>query len=174
MVGITLEKKEFEIMKESKKNSYLSFKLNSEVLNEVHQRCTELKKDLSSYMRDLIDKDLKGDMTKKDQPLLTKFSQMVSDNLSKSIALELHEMSQKIDKSNEFSDALSCYNFHALLKLYFYSYIRFENLKPTQKEYQNNADLASTEKATEEIAPILKLFESKDSQSLMKIIKGQK
>jgi hypothetical protein len=161
-------------MKDSKKNSYVSFKINNEVLKDVHQRCIDLKKDLSSYMRDLIDKDLDGDMSKEDQPLLTKFSQMVSDNLSKSIALELHELSQKIDKSNNFSDALSCYNLHALLKMYFYSYVRFENLKPTQKEYQNNADLASTEKATEEIAPILKLFESKDSQSLMKIIKGHK
>jgi hypothetical protein len=174
MVGIPLEKKEFDIMKDSKKNSYLSFKLNSEVLNDVHQRCTELKKDLSSYMRDLIDKDLNGDMTKKDQPLLTKFSQMVSDNLSKSIALELHEMSQKIDKANDFSDALSCYNFHALLKLYFYSFLRFESIKQTSEDYRGKADQASTEKATEEIAPFLKLFESKDSQALMKIIKGQK
>lgn len=159
--------------KESKSN-FMNFRIAPSLKEKFKKRAVELGKAPAAYLIELIEKDLNGDMKDSDKPMLANFAQKVSDKISEGIAKEFAELQAKFDKANTFSDSLTCYQYQTILKLYYFFMFRFEAFHKTTSEYLVKTDSEAYKKATSDLGPILKLFDLKDPQIIMKVLKGIK
>lgn len=162
------------IMAKETKSNYMNFRITPSLKDKFTERAAELGKAPGPYLIELIEKDLKGDMKDSDKPMLTNFAQIVSDKISEGIAKEFADMQNKFEQANAFSDSLTCYQYQTILKLYYFFMFRFETFHKTSPENMVNTDREAYKKATEDLGPILKLFDMKNSQIVMKILKGIK